>query len=185
MIAAVLFAAAACSGDCRAQEQFEAMERRLLRGPIQLEVHSHAEGAVQADATADIFIGPATRVHAQGTFMGQPFARNFDEPTTPALRDAVLIGMARMGALHNLVNLSQGNPPDHSSGGTRDWLGAVKFRRAKGGVSYALTVDGKETGEVTLSIDRKTRLPKKRTMTVHFPQGDMRVTEMYRFPKKR
>jgi len=180
-----LLLAAACSGDCRAQRQFEAMERRLLARPVQLEVHSHAEGAVQADATTEVFIGPAVRLRARGTWLGQPFAKDLDQPATPALRDAVLIGLTRMDLLHNVVNLAQGNPPDHAQGGVRESLQAVKFRRAKGGVSYVLDVDGRETGETTLFIDRKTRLPQSRHLTLHFPGGDMRVSESYRFPKKK
>lgn len=182
---ALLLLAAICDGDCRAQSQFAAMERRLLARPLQLEVRSHAEGAVQADATAEIFIGPATRVHTKGAFMGTPFARDFDQPTTTDLRDAVLIGLSRMGALHNLIEISQGNPPDHAAGGVREWLQAVKFRRVKGGVSYVVHVEGKDTGEATLLIDARTRLPRSRKLTVHFPNGDMLVTETYRYPKKR
>ncbi|MCA1828071.1 MAG: hypothetical protein ABR567_02600 [Myxococcales bacterium] len=177
-----LVLAAACSGDCRAQSLFQTMERKLLSAmPLQLEVRSHAEGAVRADATSDVSVGPATRVHAKGAFMGTPFERDFDERTTPDLRDGLVIGLSRMGLLHNVVNLSQGNGIDHASGGAREWLEPVNFRRVKGGVAYRLRVNGKETSAVTLLIDSKQR-PKKRTMVVHFPGGDMRVTETYRFP---
>lgn len=182
MILAVLLAAA-CSGDCRAQALFQTMERKLLSAQpaLQLEVTSHAEGSVKADAASDVSVGPATRIHAKGTLMGKPFERDFDERTTPELREAVIVGLARMGLLHNVVNLSQGEAIDHAAGGARDWLEPAKFRRVRGGVTYALLVGGKETSEVTLLIDSKQR-PKKRTMVVHFPNGDMRVTETYRFP---
>jgi hypothetical protein len=59
-----------------------------------------------------------------------------------------------------------------------------KFVRKRGGVAYTLNVAGKDAGEAVLLIDAKTRLPRKRTLTVHFPDGDMRVTETYRFPEK-
>ena len=184
MIAQALLLAAACSGDCRAQSLFQTMERKLRSAqPLQLEVDSHAEGAVKADATSDVSVGPMTRVHARGSFMGAPFEKDFDQQTTPELRDALVLGLSRMGLLHNVVNLSQGNGIDHAAGGAREWLEPVKFRRVKGGVAYVLRVDGKETGEATLLIDAKTQRPKKRNLTVHFPNGDMRVTETYRFPK--
>lgn len=178
-----LLIAAACSGDCRAQMLFQTMERKLLSAmPLQLEVVSHAEGAVRADATTGVSVGPATRLHTQGTFMGTPFQRDFDQPTTPALRDAVVLGMTRMGLLHNVVNLAQGNGIDRADGTVRDWLSAAMFRRVKGGVAYTVLIDGKNAGFTTLLIDAKTKRPRKRTEVVHFPNGDMRVTETYRFP---
>ena len=181
MILALLLAAA-CSGDCRAQALFQTMERKLLAAsPLQLEVTSHAEGAVRADAESDVSVGPATRLHTKGAFMGTAFAKDFDEPTTPELRDALVLGLSRMGLLHNVVNLSQGNGIDHASGGAREWLEPVKFRRVKGGVAYTLLVSGKETGTATLLIDSRKR-PRKRKLVVHFPNGEMRVTESYRFP---
>jgi hypothetical protein len=183
-VIALLAAAVACSGDCRAQNLFQQMERKLLSGLLQLEVISHAEGAVQADATTEVSVGPATRVHSQGTFLGKPFARNFDEPTTAGLRDAVVLGMTRMGLLHNVVNLSQGNGIDHADGSARDWIKATTFRRVKGGVGFKILVGDKEIGSATLLIDARTKLPRKRTQVVHFPNADMHVTETYRFPAK-
>ena len=180
-----LVIAAACSGDCRAQSSFAAMERKLLAGLTQLQVTSHAEGAVRADATTEVSIGPVVRLHTRGTFLGKPLARDFDEPATPALRDAVVLGMTRIGLLHNLVNLSQGTGIDHADGSARDWIKAETFRRVKGGVSYLILIDGKEVGSATLLIDAKTKLPRKRTQVVHSPDGEMRVTETYRFPAKR
>jgi hypothetical protein len=183
-VIALLLAALACSGDCRAQSLFQQMERKLLSGLVQLEVTSHAEGAVQADATTEVSVGPATRLHSQGTFLGKAFQKSFDQPTTPALRDAVVLGLSRMGLLHNVANLTQGLPPDHAGGGVREWLQAVKFKRVRGGVSYAIHIDGADHGETTLYIDSKTKLPRKRTAVIHFPNADMRVTETYRFPVK-
>jgi hypothetical protein len=180
-----LLIAAACSGDCRAQSSFAAMERKLFSRFLHLQVKSHAEGAVQADAITEVSIGPAVRLHTRGTLLGKPFARDFDEPATPALRDAVVLGMTRIGLLHNVSNLAQGNGIDHADGGARDFITAEKFRRVKGGVSYLILVGGKEFGSATLLIDAKTKLPRKRTQVVHFPDGDMRVTETYRFPAKR
>src|SRR4051812_36427808 len=182
-----LLLAAACSGDCKAESLFQAMERKLLSQlpAVQLEVTSHAEGAIKADAVTDVSVGPATRLHSKGSFLGKNFEKNFDQPTTPGLRDAVLLGMTRMGLLHNVANLTQDLPPDHADKDVREWLKAVKFKRAKGGVSYSINLDGIDRGETTLVIDSKTKLPKKRTALIHFPQGEMRVTETYRYPVKK
>jgi len=177
----VLLIAAACSGDCRAQMLLQTMERKLLSAmPLQLEVVSHAEGTVKADATSEVSIGPATRLHTRGSYLGKPFARDFDEPTTPDLRDSLVLGMTRMGLLHNVLTLAERNDVDRS--GVRDQVAAVIFKRVKGGLSYVLLVDKKEVGSATLLIDAKSKRPKKRVQVVHFPNGDMRVTETYRFP---
>ena len=185
MIAALVLAAAACNGDCRAESLFVHMERKLLSRLVQLEAKSHAEGSVHADATADLSIGPAARLRARGTFQGKPFDKSFDQPATAELRDAFVLGLTRMGLLHNVVRLAHDQAPDHADGTVRDWLRPVKFRRVKGGVGYVMNVGGTETGETTLLIDAKTKLPRRRTAVIHFPAGDMRVTESYRFPRKR
>ncbi len=184
---ALLLAAAACSGDCRAQSLFMTMERKLLseQPALQLHVDSHATGAVKADASTDLSVGPEVRIHSEGALMGKPLAVDYDQPSNPGLRDAVIVGLARMGMLHNVVNLAQGGGIDHADKDVREWLKPVKFRRVKGGVAYKVTVDGKESGEATLLINAKTKLPSKRTLTVHFGNGDMKVSETYRFPAKR
>jgi hypothetical protein len=186
-VIAALLAAAACSGDCRAEALFAAMERKLaaVQPALQLEVTSHAEGAIAADAVSELSIGPETRLHARGTFAGRPFDKTFNQPTTPGLRDALLVGLTRMGMLHNVVNLSQDLPPDHADADVRAWLRAVKFARVKGGVKYTVNVEGQDHGETTLFIDARSKLPVKRTEVIHFPSGDMRVSETYRFPRKR
>jgi hypothetical protein len=175
----LLAAAAACSGDCKAQQRFEAMERKLLSRPLQVDVKCHTEGALRADAEARLFVATATRLRAQGTWQGEPFTRNFDQPTTPALREAVVIGMTRMGVLHNVARLMQGGGPDHADGTVRQWLEPHDFRLVKGGVAYRLRVGGREAGDVRLTLSNG--LPRTRLQTVHFPNGDMRVTERYRF----
>lgn len=183
MIPALLLAAA-CSGDCRAQDLFTTMERRMLAAmPLQLEVRSRAEGSVKADATTSVSIGPATRLHSRGRLEGEVFEKDLDRQTSPELREAVVLGLTRMGLLHNVVRLAQDQPLDHADGTVRDWLRAVKFRRVKGGVRYSINLEGKDRGTVTLLINAKSKMPVKRTAVVHFPRGDMRVTETYVFPR--
>jgi len=48
--------------------------------------------------------------------------RCFDEPVPPEVREALVIGLTRMGILHNLARLVAGVPPDRASGGVRDWV---------------------------------------------------------------
>src|SRR5579862_1200172 len=110
MIALLL--AVACSGDCSAQKSFARMEKALLKNRIEAQTHSHAEGSVQADVDATLSIGHGILLHEQGTINGKPVDKSYEELTTPALRDSLLLGLARMGILHNLVKIANGDQPD-------------------------------------------------------------------------
>lgn len=178
-----LLLAASCSGDCRAQQQFQEVERKLLSGLLQLEVKTKATGPLAADATTDLSVGPATRLRTRGTLAGKPLEKSLAVPTTPDLRDAVVLGMLRLGLLPNLTRLAEGEPLDYAGGGARDSLKAVKFRRVKGGVRFAVQRDGKDAGEATLLIDAKTKLPAKRTGTLRVEGGTVKLEETYRFPR--
>jgi hypothetical protein len=178
MIALLL--AVACSGDCSAQKAFSKMEKALNKNRVEAQTHSHAEGAVQADVDATLSIGHGILVHEQGSINGKPVDKSYEELTTPALRDALLLGFSRIGVLHNLVKISRGDQPD-TSGDLRKQLEPHDFAKASGGVAFKLRVQGHEMGDVTLALDPKTHLPTQRTQVVHFPNGDMHVTEAYKF----
>lgn len=175
-----LLAAAACSGDCAAQKKFLDAEARVLAKPVKAQIHSHAEGSVKADADSLLEVGVRSRLTARGSFMGTPFDKTFDQPTTPELRDALLIGLVRMGVLHNVVNLMAGQAPDHSTGGAREWLTPHDFKPLKNGVAYKLRLAAREAGEAKLYFDKR-GFPELRDLLVHFPQGDMHVIETYQF----
>ena len=50
--------------------------------------------------------------------------------TPPALNEAIVIGLTRMGHLHNIAVLTGGLPPDHSDGGAADWVRVANFARS-------------------------------------------------------
>lgn len=184
MIAAILLAAAACSGDCDAQKQFEQMEAALIAQPVKGKVFSHAEGSVTSDVESTLTVGPDTKVVYKGNVMGKDVDSTWEHPTTPELRDAILIGISRMGLLHNVVLFSRERPPANVEGHIREALTAHDFSKAPGGgIAYKLRAGNREMADAVIKINSKTHYPMSRKMTTHLDNGDMRVSETYQLVK--
>lgn len=122
---------------------------------------------------------------ADGRMTGGNGTRGFDQPAPPALREALVIGMMRMGILHNLARLVAGSPPDHADGAVRSWVEVRDVAwlprdttAARRGLSYDLFVAGQPAGAGVLWLDGRGR-PVARQLTVRFQQGEMRVAEEY------
>jgi hypothetical protein len=116
----------------------------------------------------------------------------FDLPEAPALREALLIGLVRMGVLHNLAVMLGGRPPDHADGGVRQWVVADDPRLAvargmeapaeissENVVSFDLTVADQPSGSASVWFDARSGLPVGRQQIVDFPDGRMQVSETY------
>lgn len=162
-----------------------------------------ATGAVDAALTGDLFLGPegAARLEASGTFAGRDVdVRMVSDgerlvwsgapepvPAPDGLRDALVVGLTRMGVLHNIARLTAGAPPDRMEGGVRDWVvvspdtaGLAPGPDLTGeGLPLAITVDGVPSGAFRLVFDETGRLPRLRRQGVDFPTGRMEVTERY------
>ena len=126
---------------------------------------------------------------------GQSGEARLSLPQPPALKEALVIGLTRMGILHNIAVLMSARPPDHADGGVRQWVEAkdVVFGVGPGpsepgedaqaedptAISFDIVVAGQPAGEVTLWVDTAADVPLERHQVVHFAQGDMRVTERY------
>jgi hypothetical protein len=177
-----LLLAAACSGDCSAQKAFKRMEKALMQpARIEATIHSHADGALAAELDSSLSLGHTVLLHETGKMAGDPVNKEYEELTTIELRAKLLLGLTRIGLLHNLRKIAHNDPPgpDPKSIETHD------FARAQGGVSFKIRVEGQDAGEATVLIDRKTHLPTSRSQTVHFPNGDMHVTESYQITASR
>lgn len=179
---------------------FSALEDRLLNAVIvRFDFHVNAQGAFEADLRGALNIGPEKQVQltASGHFGGQPvdlllrsegeefeFGNQTNRPIAarPAyLEEALLIGLTRMGILHNLARLTSASAPDHADGGVREWVTVGSFAAGSGNsdtLSFDLTVAGQPAGSASLEIDSQGR-PIVRQQTVQFPSGDMRVVERY------
>jgi hypothetical protein len=176
------------------------LETRLLEaGRVSIEFHVTAEGAFQADIEGTLtFIDDETNLHATGTFGGDPVdlvlqtegpdlkygnGPNLLSTVTPVhLREAVLLGLTRMGILHSLARLTANQAPDHADGGVADWvvLDQVRWEESSGSdlVRFALIVEGQPGGTATIEVDQD-GLPVLRRQTTVFSEGEMTVVERY------
>ena len=197
-----------CGGEAApppAQPSLSELEARLEdpAASVHVPFEVEATGAVEVALTGDLFLGPegAARLQARGTFAGREVdvhAISDGErltwtgapepiPTPTGLRDALVVGLTRMGVLHNVARLTAGAPPDHMEGGVRDWVvvspdtaGAAPPPELAGeGLALAITVDGVPSGAFRLNFDETGRLPRIRRQVVEFPDGRMEVTERY------
>lgn len=178
---------------------FKGLEERMLNAQVvQLAFHITAEGAVSADLDGSLELGTGTiLLKGNGVFAGNrvdlvleadddqvAFGNRPDQKVTdtpPELRAAILIGLTRMGILHNLARLTGGALPDHANGGVREWVVVDSLAvdpRHDSTVSFALTVDGQPSGTATLGLAPSGH-PVERHQTVHFTSGEMRVIERY------
>ena len=194
--------------DKTAQAAYEAMESHLLSaGVLRVNYEVEARGAVAAKLAGDLVMQkPAlAAINASGVFAGAEVAPVFvsdgtgtrggvgpeffehDIPTD--LREGVLIGLMRMGILHNLAVLTQNMPPEGTDGGVREWLvvngfGWQSSTRKSGtrelrGISFVIEVGGEPAGDVVIWYDPESGLPVEREQVVHFDNGDMHVSERY------
>lgn len=213
-VALALLAAPGCGSEAAdtaptPEERFRDLERRLLAADgLRIESRLVAEGAFEAElqGTLDLAPGGLARSEFIGSFGGrtveltfvsdgrETFGRNgaeeFRGETGPELAASFIVGMTRMGLLHNQARLVGGSPPDHAGGGVEEWVVVGDFAAhgapdapdapdASGAIRFAIRVAGEPAGEATLWLDPRTGLPTRREQTVVFGEQEMRVTETY------
>jgi hypothetical protein len=188
-----------------AADALAALETRLLIESGTFRYHVTSEGAFASDLTGIVeMTGDYVGLTAEGDFGGTPTQLQLTvlddevemvvggEKTTvarpEALREAVVLGMTRMGLLHNLARLTVAKPPDHAEGGVAEWVEthsaawgpteSVEGVEARA-LRFALRVAGTEATEATLWLDTATGLPVRRDQTTEFPGGTMTVVERY------
>ena len=186
---------------------FQRLEEDMLAAPaLRISYSITAQGAYDASLSGVLLMaaGNRIRLEASGSFAGEPVDAVLvsngtglsmivgGEETlleTPGqLNEAVVVGLTRMGLLHNLARLTEGAPPDHGAGAAAKWVKASGFSVADAPedppvdgvpVEFGIVLSQEPVGEVTMWLDPRTGLPMLRTQTVHFPEGDMLVTEAY------
>ena len=124
-----------------------------------------------------------------GALRARSGATTREEPVGRESNRALLIGLTRMGLLHNLARLSSALGPDHAQGGVEQWITLDSFRPityAQGGeleglmsFGFDLVVAGTPSASARLWLDPATGLPRRRQQTVRFPQGELTVIEDY------
>ena len=176
--------------------RFDDLETHLLSArSVEVEFHITAEGVITADLQGTLIIeSESVDLSARGQFMNQPLSialstdgdeirggREVDRllgPRPPALREGILLGLTRMGLMHNVAVLSGDNPPDGTDGGVRDWVQVVDAESRSGDVlHFGIVVGGQPAGSAALELEGG--LPALREQRVQFPEGEMLVVERY------
>lgn len=188
-------------------EAFETLEQRLLQAPTsRVDFTITATGTFEADLAGTLLLAEEgrARLESRGTFGGEEISLllvsdgrrmrmtngtdTAEAETPPGLKEALVIGLTRMGVLHNLARLTEVAPPDHADGDVRSWVEAVDMRREeRGSLGFDIRVAGQRSGSARLFLAPGTGLPGQRLQTVSFPDPDaggdevrqMEVSEVY------
>lgn len=192
--------------DASARELLDALEERLLGDTgVEIPFRVTSEGAFQAELEGVLFLasGQRLRLECSGTYGdraveallvsdGERLFRVLNGSTEEAplpshLREGLVLGLVRMGILHNLGRLLAGGFPDATDGSASAWVEAMD--PVHGGadpevptgvaVVFGIRVGGEPSGDATLWLDPVTEVPLLRRQVVRFPEGEMRVTERY------
>jgi hypothetical protein len=160
---------------------FTELEERLIgERAVEVEFEIHAEGAHTAAVKGDLRMvrDNHARWRVSGTFDGNPISIDqiFDPTAGGELSRAIVIGWMRMGLLHNIATMVQGQGIEHATGGIAEWIEVDEIGVTDDSISIALGfADGKgPTGTARIEVDGL-GLPEVRTQTVKFPDGEMRV----------
>lgn len=175
---------------------FTALEQRLLSAEhVEVEFEITAEGAVESEVRGILLChGDHVSLFARGSFMGRPAkvdmvaterelrggadVAHILGPRPPALREGILLGLLRMGLLHNIAVLAQSHVPDGVDGSLRSWARAEALAiDDDGGLRFELIVAGQSTGRAHLRL--VDGLPSVREQVVQLAEGEMRVVERY------
>jgi len=189
------------------EETFAEMENTLLNAEtvrIVYRVSSH--GAFETSMEGELLLQAdnRARLEAAGTFSGNALnlhllsdgrqmrggceSGTFALETPPYLNEGILIGITRMGLLHNLAKLSSGQPPDRTDGTVREWVQVSDFSTGEEKqvgdmqgrpIVFQITVSGDPVGEAMLWIDPQTGMPVQRFQKVYFGTVEMHVSEEY------
>ncbi|MBO6659002.1 MAG: hypothetical protein JJ934_19070 [Pseudomonadales bacterium] len=180
------------------EQQIRNLETALLDADrVQLQFTVTSTGAVETELSGFlIFRGDdEVSLEASGEFAGNEVELKLatmagemhyglrSNPATDAipsqLKASVLIGLVRMGILHNLAMLSAGAAPDHAEGGVEEWVQINDFSEPDtDAVAFAITIAGQPSGNATLLFESDQLV--RRLQTVEFAEGAMQVTEEYR-----
>ncbi|GJM14366.1 MAG: hypothetical protein DHS20C12_27690 [Pseudohongiella sp.] len=178
-------------------DAFYQFEQRLLDSKnLDLPFHVVATGAVEANIRGTLRKreNGDIELSAAGSFAGQEldliaalrderfmYGNRLNPVSGEAPADlwrSLVIGLTRMGVLHNIANLSANTIPDHAGGGVADWVTVTNMQNIEESFAFDIVVADTPSGSATLAFD-KLGFPGIRHQTVAFPGGEMRVVETY------
>ncbi|MFT7616774.1 MAG: hypothetical protein ACI97A_000403 [Planctomycetota bacterium] len=178
----------------------ESLERKLLEARwIHFGFDIKATGALSAHVKGDLWLGQEgeVRLRFDGRFQGRPVDTEIvsdgillrhSDPSIPQraaplkLHQAFVIGLTRMGLLHNIAVSFSGRAPDHGLGDVKSWLTLSDVVGApENHLSFDLSVGGKPSASCQLELSPlQGLLPMVRHQEVVFSETDkMQVIERY------
>lgn len=180
-----------------ATEEFARLEARLLAAEsLALSGTAIAQGVVTAELDFSLHATKAGWVdfRIQGLFMSETVDRRFTSNsevqcvaevaesrrvTAPYLWEALILGLTRMGIMHNMALLVNGSGPDFADEGLHNVVGFQSFANLDelGAIAWQVVFRGQPTAMAHLWI--RDGLPTRREQRVSFAEGDMRVDEAY------
>ncbi len=191
-----------------ADEAFRNFEEKLTTAEtVRVKAEITAEGAVTAAMKGQLTVAGNNKAHLlfNGRFDGEDAkiglisngnqmrggaaTGEFRIDAPQALNEGILVGLSRMGVLHNVAKLVGESPPDGTDGKVRDWVTLSNFEYGEterlgsvktDPVHFDITVAGQSVGKGTLWLNPENGMPVKREQTVSFPEGEMKVVETYR-----
>lgn len=186
LIATLLLTAAACATTPSAPpaERLANVERELENAKqVSLRFTTRTTGAVEShfSGTMNVLPGNIASIDADGEMMGKPSTIRYSANGTPAqVSHALIVTLVRMGLSHDMYELSTNKPPSYIEGGADEGLKLDKLQwdAKEKKFTYRLIVDKNDAGEGELWVGRHD-YPTHRKLTVHFPNGDMKVDERY------
>ncbi|HET7433368.1 MAG TPA: hypothetical protein VFN10_01510 [Thermoanaerobaculia bacterium] len=168
--------------------EFHVLEARLQRLPAaSMRYHIESTGPIPTVVNGELHLdGESVQLYGSAKVKGEDaYTRMPAEGETlpPNTRRALLIGMTRMGLLHNLVRglmMKQGIDP--KPGGADEWVRVtnVVYDLNAHRFTFDIMVEGQQAGEGELTIARDGK-PSHRHQIVHFPEGDLTVDENYQW----
>ena len=192
-------------------------EAALLNGKnltATFEIDAKGENAAHMTGTLDFIDGNAMHLVAEGNYKSDPVQLELDsrdptgvtrittkganvsshrDPPAARLREAVTVGLSRMGLLHHLVKLSLDQPMEKVEGGMAEWVKPLDLKDGASEsingevcrrVDFIVQVEGVKMGEASMCVADSTGLPLQRSQTVHFPTGDMTEVETFKWQVK-
>ncbi len=193
-----------------AGRRFQQLERRLLQAEtIHIEGGAGSTGTVESAFEGKAILAKGNRARIQ--FTGQ-FASNnvlvalvsdgtkmwvgngtdsFEEEAPAALNEGIVVGLTRMGILHNLAVLSGASAPEGTDGDVHTWLTVTNFawddeETIDGVITETMTFDvnvnGKPSAKAKLWLNKETGFPVQRQQVVQSPDGlngEMTAVEVY------
>ena len=184
LVIALLLTACASAPPAPPAERIAAAEKELeSMKQVTLRFTTRTTGSIESHftGTMNVLQGNVASIDADGEMTGKPATLRWSASGSPSqVSHGLIITLVRMGLTHDLYDLSTNKPPSFIEGGVDEALKLdhLQWDAKEKKITYHLIVEKHDAGEGELWLGRHD-FPTRRKLTVHFPQGDMKVDEQY------